>query len=466
MWHAPQEAPWSDEFDLRVFELQQRIRALRHHTVWNGVVALVALALERMFGTQTSWPLLAVLLAHLGVGGLLVRGIATARYGVLVLAHALTAVLVLRFGHQNFTHGLWLAVVPLNYVVFSDDEKNLRAGGASIAVLLFVVAELLSKFRVLPNNIHSTSALISLVVVSAMALLLMHRTESVVELHRTLREQSVREAQRIEEASIALKAGSFSSDLSAQRTTWSLGLYALYGLDPRRGPPNFDAWALLAHPDDRERVCDFVQQFIANPTCSCEFEYRIVRPDGKIRTIAWNARAALRSDHTAAYLLGTARDITIARRNTPVESDMFTISKTVVTRVAKRSNILLVCNEHSVLQLVTSLAQLAGHSIAHVNNQVSAFEALENEHFDLVLLDAEEDRSHALKMSQAIRNLEDQTQQRPYVVMMFEQPSAEDNNTCLAAGVDACAPRKLSETLLKEFLEPSTHIESDMRQSA
>jgi PAS domain S-box-containing protein len=65
---------------------------------------------------------------------------------------------------------------------------------------------------------------------------------------------------------------------------WSLELFQIHGLDPRRKPPTAEEYLTVVHPDDRE----FIKQEIARMSAdhrAFDFTKRIVRPNGETRYV-------------------------------------------------------------------------------------------------------------------------------------------------------------------------------------
>jgi PAS domain S-box-containing protein len=65
---------------------------------------------------------------------------------------------------------------------------------------------------------------------------------------------------------------------------WSSELFAIHGLDPSCKAPTVAEYMELVHPEDREFVAQRIQTMLAEH-CGFDFTKRIVRPDGKIRSL-------------------------------------------------------------------------------------------------------------------------------------------------------------------------------------
>jgi PAS domain S-box-containing protein len=95
---------------------------------------------------------------------------------------------------------------------------------------------------------------------------------------------------------------------------WSLGLFQVYGLDPRRKPPTAEEYLALVHPEDRA----FMKQGIAkmlDDHLAFDFTKRIVRPDGEIRHIRC-VGVPVTQGGTFQGFLGTGVDVTEQERLT------------------------------------------------------------------------------------------------------------------------------------------------------
>jgi diguanylate cyclase (GGDEF)-like protein/PAS domain S-box-containing protein/putative nucleotidyltransferase with HDIG domain len=76
--------------------------------------------------------------------------------------------------------------------------------------------------------------------------------------------------------------------------------------------PTWDEYLALCHPDDRAAVAGRVAG--TQPGGSAENEYRIVRPDGEVRTVHGRSDRRVGEDGMPARLFGTIQDITDRKR--------------------------------------------------------------------------------------------------------------------------------------------------------
>jgi len=89
---------------------------------------------------------------------------------------------------------------------------------------------------------------------------------------------------------------------------WSSELFQIHGLDPRGNPPTREEYLALVHPEDREFVEQQIQEMRAAHR-AFDFTKRIVRPDGRIRSVRCVGVLATQ-EGTFRRLVGTGMDVT------------------------------------------------------------------------------------------------------------------------------------------------------------
>lgn len=103
--------------------------------------------------------------------------------------------------------------------------------------------------------------------------------------------------------------GSWEWDIASGEMAWSDETCRIYGFDPADGPPTFERFARALHPQDRDSVLALIGS-AAEEGRSCETEFRIVRPDGTLRTISARGEIRCSADGRAVRMVGMAQDIT------------------------------------------------------------------------------------------------------------------------------------------------------------
>lgn len=114
------------------------------------------------------------------------------------------------------------------------------------------------------------------------------------------------------EAEHLARIGSWEWDIATNHVSWSNGLFEIYGIDPARFDHRYQPGSQRVHPDDRARVDATVQRALQTGN-AIDIEYRIVRPDGRIRRIHGRAEVVFDDHGKPRRLTGTAQDVTELR---------------------------------------------------------------------------------------------------------------------------------------------------------
>lgn len=123
-----------------------------------------------------------------------------------------------------------------------------------------------------------------------------------------LREQErmLREAERV------AQMGSWVWLPATDRLLWSEQMYALFGHEPGAVDLGLEAFLAHVHPDDRERVAAVITR--ARETGEpYEFEVRILRPDGSMRTLRALGSCETGPRGAVVRMVGTLQDVTLQR---------------------------------------------------------------------------------------------------------------------------------------------------------
>jgi len=136
--------------------------------------------------------------------------------------------------------------------------------------------------------------------------------------------------------------------------------------------------------------------------------------------------------------------------------------KTLVTRHTLRENsrrhrILVAEDNAGNRSLIVSLLQKWGHSVASVQNGKEAVEKLNEEHFDVVLMDTEMPVMDGLEATRVIREKERGAERRLPIIAMTGEAVDGDRERCLEAGMDEYVPKPLTLERLFRMLEQLTH---------
>jgi diguanylate cyclase (GGDEF)-like protein/PAS domain S-box-containing protein len=96
-------------------------------------------------------------------------------------------------------------------------------------------------------------------------------------------------------------------DVASDHLRWSPESFAIYGRPPRESLARREAMEWV-HPDDRDVVEQHLQRLLAGDGQLLEVEYRIVRPDGEVRTL--HARGTWQEEDGRRVVGGTQQDVT------------------------------------------------------------------------------------------------------------------------------------------------------------
>jgi PAS domain S-box-containing protein len=127
---------------------------------------------------------------------------------------------------------------------------------------------------------------------------------------RTLSEQALRlSEERLSRAQKMAHVGNWSWDIVTNELSWSEEVYHIYGVDPAQFTPTFEAVGKAMHPDDLEPFIKAVDAAIYERK-PYEMDYRLIRPDGTIRTVHTIGEVTYDPAGKPLVKAGTVQDIT------------------------------------------------------------------------------------------------------------------------------------------------------------
>jgi PAS domain S-box-containing protein len=142
--------------------------------------------------------------------------------------------------------------------------------------------------------------------------------KTLAELSRDLQESKA----RLEEAQRVAHVGHWEWDLETDVVVWSDETYRIFGLSPQERPMDLGTVRAMVHPEDRESLYRGVDEDLLGGVRP-DAEFRIVRPNGEVRTVhsvtpkRWSSMPgdAKRDASGRPYkLFGTVQDITERKR--------------------------------------------------------------------------------------------------------------------------------------------------------
>ena len=117
---------------------------------------------------------------------------------------------------------------------------------------------------------------------------------------------------RLAEAERVARIGSAEWDLTNDHTTWSDGLFQIYGLTPDQFDPSSQGAQRRVYPDDREHVRQTLERAVAERS-SFTLEYRAMRADGRVRTLRSQGEVVVDDAGEPIRVVAIVQDITDAK---------------------------------------------------------------------------------------------------------------------------------------------------------
>jgi CheY-like chemotaxis protein len=125
--------------------------------------------------------------------------------------------------------------------------------------------------------------------------------------------------------------------------------------------------------------------------------------------------------------------------------------------VASRASLrVLLAEDNAVNQrLVVRLLEKSGHQVVVVNNGLEALAALDQESFDLVLMDVQMPEMDGFEATAAIREKEKESGTHQQIIALTAHAMKGDRDRCLAAGMDGYLSKPIQAKELFETTENS-----------
>jgi PAS domain S-box-containing protein len=115
------------------------------------------------------------------------------------------------------------------------------------------------------------------------------------------------------EAERLVHLGSWEWHLASDTLNWSAGLCRIFGVRPEAFRATYQAFLECVHPEDRATVTAINERALRDHA-PFEYSYRIVRPDGVVRTVHACGRIVLDRRGGAVRVIGACQDITEGRQ--------------------------------------------------------------------------------------------------------------------------------------------------------
>jgi PAS domain S-box-containing protein len=127
-----------------------------------------------------------------------------------------------------------------------------------------------------------------------------------------MREQLQESEQRLKSAQRLTHVGSWHWNLGANQVLCSEECKRIFG-QPDDYAPSLEGLLQIITPHDRARVANEIQRGIAEKN-GCSTEFRIVRPNGDLRTVTFTSQVFLDEEGSPRHIFGACQDVTNDRR--------------------------------------------------------------------------------------------------------------------------------------------------------
>lgn len=174
---------------------------------------------------------------------------------------------------------------------------------------------------------------------------------------------------RLSEAQNLARLGSWELDLPTKQLNWSRTMYELYGVDPDKFTPSYDAVLNMTHPKDKEVFQKHILGAIEGQH-DFEFDYRIVRPNGTTKYLHSRGRMVKFKNDKPSVLAGTVQDVTDQK----LSEDILRHSEEKFRALANNANDAIVstnsiggiiyANQSAEKLFGRSSAEMMGHTLA------------------------------------------------------------------------------------------------------
>ncbi|MET8829211.1 SpoIIE family protein phosphatase [Streptomyces sp. NPDC004610] len=120
--------------------------------------------------------------------------------------------------------------------------------------------------------------------------------------------------------SLLARVGSAEWNLLTDEANWSAELHTILGRDPAAPPLTLDELPSLVHEEDRPRLTAMVTDCLVDAK-RIDGEFRVLRPDGLLRTVHMMGEPVLDADGSTASMWAVLRDVSALRRSQAAVSE-------------------------------------------------------------------------------------------------------------------------------------------------
>ena len=258
----------------------------------------------------------------------------------------------------------------------------------------------------------------------------------------------------LRQAQAVAHVGSWRWDIRQDRLTWSDEMYHIYGIPADQPPQSWeDVVNQLVHPEDRERVLAANSAVVSQHDIS-PLEYRIIRPDGAVRTI-WDQTGEMKTDaegHVVS-LIGVAMDITERKQ---AEEALQALNAQLEERVRQRTAQLEAANKE-----LEAFSYSVSHDLRAPLRSIDGFtQAFLDDFGQSVPPEGREDLERVRRAAQRMSTLIDDMLSLSRITRSTIQTEDVDLSQ-LAADIITELRREEPQRDVQVDIEPSMHVTGD-----
>ncbi|MCL6100212.1 MAG: PAS domain S-box protein [Bacteroidetes bacterium] len=120
--------------------------------------------------------------------------------------------------------------------------------------------------------------------------------------------------ERLKIAQEVAHLGTWEHNVTTNEIYWSEEQYNIFGYEPNQISVSLEFFLNIVHPDDKQIIAQAIENLLKGQKNEFEREFRIIRPDGKIRIIQSIGRVYLDEKGLPFKIIGTVMDITEQRQ--------------------------------------------------------------------------------------------------------------------------------------------------------
>ncbi|MBD3306369.1 PAS domain S-box protein, partial [candidate division KSB3 bacterium] len=142
--------------------------------------------------------------------------------------------------------------------------------------------------------------------------------------------------------------GHWERDLATNQIWWSEETFRIFGLSPKEFTPRYEEILTHLHPQDRHLLVTAIQEAID----TCQFyavTYRVIRPDGEVRSVYSAGEAICDAAGTPVRMFGIVQDVTEQRQR---EEELKTKNSQLAALHEISQQITSTLNLHEVLDMI------------------------------------------------------------------------------------------------------------------